>query len=259
MRRLAPLALATFALAAALLAATAPAAPGGGLLFRGERLGQFDAIEAAPGAVTEVPDPLGSGETVLRMTVDDDDVAPLTPTDDPRAQAQSPSLIDQGDEFWLRTEFLIPQGFPARVPGWLSLVSVYGPPYGGASPWRIGLAGREMVWERNRHYDFDSPWRAPLARGRWVSVLLHERFDDHGWVEMWIDGRPITFFARGSSYNSNRLPPTRRLRMATADESNGGAPNSAKIMNYREAGMFATATVYFKGLELGTTRAAVAP
>ena len=257
MRRRFPLALVACALTAALLGAPTLAAADGGLFFRGERLRNFAAVEAAPRAITEVPDPLGSGDTVLKMTVDDDDVAPVTPTDDPRAQAQSPSLIDQGDELWLRTEFMIPKGFPP-VPGWVSLVSIYGPPFAGASPWRIGLAGREMVWERNRHYDFDSPWRAPLVRGRWVSVLLHERFAARGWVEMWIDGRPITFFARGSSYNSNRVPATRRLHMATADESNGDAPNSAKIMNYREAGMFETATVYFKALKLGATRASVA-
>jgi hypothetical protein len=75
---------------------------------------------------------------------------------------------------------------------------------------------------------------------------------------MWIDGKPIAFFARGFSYNGNREPATRRLKMATADESNSGGANSAKIMNYREAGMFETATVYFGALKVGTIRASVA-
>lgn len=231
----------------------------GGLLFNGDHIRDFDEILAAPHAITEVPDPLGGGETVLKMTVDDGDVAPITPTENPRAQAVSPSMIHAGDEFWLRTEFLIPESFPSQVPGWLALVSVYGPPHDGSSPWQIDLSGRHMLWERNEHYDFDTPWKQPLVRGKWVSVLLHERFDDDGWVEMWIDGRPITFFASGMSDSDNRNDhaPTRRLQMATADWSNDEGPNSARTGQYREEGMFETETIYFKALKIGTSRAAV--
>lgn len=258
MRRALLLALGSCLLAVVLVSATAPASGGGGgLLFDGDHLRNFADIEAAPHAITEVPDPLGGGETVLKMTVDDDDVAPVTPTDNPRAQALSPSVIHAGDELWLETEFMIPASFPPRVPGWLSLVSIYGPPYDGSSPWQIGLDGRDMLWERNEHYNFDTPWKQPLPRDQWVRVLLHERFDQHGWVEMWIDGQQITFFARGSSDNRNHEAPTRRLHMATADWSNDEGANAAKIMQYREQGMFETATVYFRALKIGTTRAAV--
>jgi hypothetical protein len=236
---------------------TASARPGG-LLFNGAHIRDFADLEAAPHAITEVPDPLGGGRTVLKMTVHDQDVAPITPTDNPRAQALSPDMIREGDEFWLSTEFLIPGDFPSRVPGWLSLVSIYGPPFDGSSPWQVGLDGRDMVWERNEHYDYDTPWKQRLPREQWVRVLLHERFDDEGWVEMWIDGRPITFFARGSSDNRGHHARTRRLHMATADWSNDGGPNAAKIMQYREEGMFETATVYFGPLRIGTSRAAVA-
>ncbi|MGD9737532.1 MAG: heparin lyase I family protein [Solirubrobacterales bacterium] len=233
----------------------------GGLLFNGNNIRDFADIQAAPHAITEVPDPLGGGEKVLKMTVHDQDVAPITPTENPRAQALTPALIHIGDEFWLRTEFLIPKGkdFPARVPGWMALLSVYGPPYDGSSPWQIDVSGRQMLWERNENYDFDTPWKAPLVRGRWVSVLLHERFDDDGWVEMWIDGKPVTFFARGTSGSDNRNhhAPSRRLRMATADWSNDGGPNSVRISQYREEGMFEVATVYWKALKIGTSRAAV--
>ncbi len=230
----------------------------GGLLFNGNNIRDFADIQAAPNAITEVPDPLGSGEKVLKMTVHNDDVAPITPTENPRAQAITPSMIHEGDEFWLRTEFLIPEDFP-RVPGWMALVSVYGPPYDGSSPWQIDVSGRHMLWERNENYDFDTPWKAPLVRGQWVSVLLHERFDDDGWVEMWIDGQPITFFRSEMSDDDNRNDhgPTRRLQMATADWSNDGGPNSVRISQYREEGMFEVATVYWKTLKIGTTRAAV--
>ena len=45
--------------------------------------------------------------------------------------------------------------------------------------------------------------------------------------------------------------------METADWSNDGGPNSVRISQYREEGMFEVATVYWKTLKIGTTRAAV--
>jgi hypothetical protein len=212
-------------------------------------------LQEAPHAITEVPDPLGSRETVIKMTVKDGDVAPITPTENPRAQALSPSLIEPGDEFWLGTKFMLPQGFPS-VPGWLSLVSIYGPPFKGSSPWEIGVSGEELQWQRDATNDYDVPWQAPMVRGRWETLLLHERFGSDGWVEMWIDGQRVTFFP-GDTYNPNNHPPTDHLEMATADSSNDGGPNSAKIMQYREAGMFEAATVYFGALKIGETAASV--
>ncbi len=226
--------------------------------FTGDRISSFAKIQAAPAAISEVPDPLGSGARVLEMTVSDSDVAPLTPTRNPRAQALSPALIKPGDEFWLRTEFLLPKSFPARVPGWMSLVSIYGPPFDGSSPWQVGLEGRQLSWVRNRDYGYDVPWAQPLRRGAWIELLLHERFAVDGWVEMWIDGRPVRFFS-GGTYNPSHHRPTERLRMRTVDRSNGGAANAAKIMQYRKRGMFRRATVYFSGLTLGATRESVEP
>jgi|GEM_PF-2979020 len=225
------------------------------LLFDGSRLGAFALLQEAPGAITEVADPLGSGQTDFKMTVNDADVAPITPTDNPRAQALSPSFIESGDEIWLRTKFLIPEGFPS-VPRWMSLVSIYGPPFAGSSPWQVEVVGDQLQWARNGTYGFDIPWQTGLVKGRWVTVLLHERFAAEGWVEMWIDGQRVRFFGAGS-YNPSGHPETERLAMATMDSSNGEGANAAKIMQYREAGMFETGTVYFGPLEVGATRLSV--
>ena len=47
------------------------------LLFNGANTSATSRLlQAAPGAITEAPDPAGSGEPVLQMTVDDGDVAP---------------------------------------------------------------------------------------------------------------------------------------------------------------------------------------
>lgn len=215
------------------------------LLFDGSHISDFDLVQAAPNAIQEVPDPTGSGETAMEMTVNDGDVAPITPTDNPRAQELSPPIIEAGDEFWLQTKFLIPQNFPS-VHGWLSLVSVYGAPFEGSSPWQIEVSGNELMWMRNGTYNWDVPWRMPLVKGSWVSVLTHERFAHDGWVEMWIDGQQVEFFGSES-----------RLQMQTMDSSNDAGANAAKIMQYRERGMFNTGSIYFGPLKLGTTRSSV--
>jgi|SRR6187549_39964 len=227
----------------------------GDLLFDGSHLADFDMIQAAPDAMREVSDPLGSGTAAFEITVDESDVYPVTPTENPRAQALSPSFIDPGEEFWLRTKFMLPTSFP-EVDGWLCLSQVYGPPFDGPSPWQLGIRGDELMWQRNGTYDYDIPWQMPLPKGRWVDVLVHQRFASDGWVEMWIDGQQVTFF-QDSSYNPSDAGPTPRVEMATVDSSNDGGANHAKIMQYREAGLFDSATVYFGSLLVGTTRASV--
>jgi outer membrane biosynthesis protein TonB len=233
-----------------------PAIPTEAPIFAGEELGDFETVEAAKGAITEVPDPLGSGQTVLKMTVDDDDVYPITPTENPRAQALSPDIIENGDEFWLQTKFLLPQDFPSKIPGWVGLGSIYGEPFGGPSPWQLDIEGEHINWPRNSLYNWDVPWQMPIVKGQWITVLLHERFAKDGWVEMWVNGQPITFFSSGG-YNPSQIAPTQHLEMQTMDKSNNGGPNAAKIANYRLEGMFDSLTVYFGTLKLGETRESV--
>jgi hypothetical protein len=230
-------------------------APTGSLLFNGAKLSSFAQIQAAPGAIGEVADPLGGAETDFSFTVKDSDVYPLTPTSDPRAQALSPSFIDPGEEIWLKTKVMFPANFP-KVSGWMSLASIYGPPFNGSSPWSIGTSNDQLRWQRNGTYRYDVPWSMPLVRGRWITILLHERFASDGWVEMWVDGQRVTFFGSGT-YNPGNVAPTDRLSMATRDASNNGGANHAKIMQYRQADLFDTATVYFGALQVGTTRSAV--
>jgi hypothetical protein len=226
-------------------------------LFSAATIGSFPMTFAAPGAITEVPDPLGAPRDVLKLTVHDRDVYPLTPTHNPRASLVSPSLLRGGMEVWLATEFLVPVNYP-RVPpgGWVSLTSFYGPPFHNSSPWQLELAGPYLQWQRNATYGFDVPFEQRLQRGQWTSVLMHERFSRHGFVELWIDGRQIEFFSAGT-FNPHRHAPTFRLKMATRDRSNDRGPNSARIAQYRKAGMFGVGTLYFGPLRVGPTRAPV--
>jgi len=225
--------------------------------FHGTRIADFALVQAAPGAIAEVPEPLGGPGRVLAMTVDDADVYPVTPTADPRAQLASPAEIEPGEELWWGTEFLLPGSFPSSVPGWVTVMEgPYGPPYGETPPWHLEVHEDLIRWSRNGTYGFDVPWEMPLVRDRWVTVLVHTRFAEDGFVEMWVDGRQVTFFAGGTA-NPNGVAPTQRLEMMTRDSTNDGAPNSIYIQNYRKAGMFESVETYARGLTIARTRAAV--
>jgi hypothetical protein len=226
-------------------------------IFTGTEISDFDQLQQRAGAITEVQDPLSKSREVLKMTVKDSDVYPITPTEDPRAQALSPNVLEPGDEFWWNSEFMLPPSFPSSVPGWVTLLEgPYGPPFGGTPPWHIEVNGDSIQWSRNGTYGWDVPWQMQLVRNQWVHVLVHERFATDGWVEMWINGQPITFFTAGD-YNPSNEPAATRLDMQTLDSSNDQGPNFLVILNYREAGMFESTTVYQGPMRVGTTRESV--
>lgn len=236
---------------------TEPTSTGSELLFNGSHISDFPLMQAAPGAITEVADPAGSSETVLKMKVSDQDVYPVTPTQNPRAQLLSPSLFQPGTEYWWHSKFFLPADFPSSVPGWLTLLEgPYGPPYAGPPPWHIEVSGSTLQWQRNSTYNWDVPWHMPLVRNQWVDVLVHGRFGTDGWIEMWINGQRVTFFEPGA-YNPNNVASTQRLNMKTMDSSNDGGSNFAVIQSYRKAGMFESVTVYHRPMKIGTTRASV--
>lgn len=227
------------------------------LLFYGASVSDFALNQSAPGAVSEVSDPAGSGQPVMKMTVANSDVAPVTPTSDPRAQLLSPSIIDNGEEFWWSGKFFLPSDFPTSVPGWLTVMEgPYGEPFDGTPPWHIEVNGSHIQWSRNDSYRYDVPWQMPLVRNQWVDVVVHERFAADGWVEMWVDGQPITFFGSGT-YNPNHVAPTTRLAMATRDHSNDEGPNFTVIQSYRKAGMFSSVSLFQGPMAIGRSRTAV--
>jgi Polysaccharide lyase len=226
-------------------------------LFAGSTVRAFPTNHSAPGAISEVTDPLGSGAKVIQMSVSNKDVYPITPTENPRAELTSQPVVAAGQEIWLHTSFLIPADYPT-VPngGWVSLVSFYGAPFNGPSPFHLELDGDQLQWQRNGTYGFDVPYKSTLVKGQWNDVLVHEKFATEGFLELWINGQPINFFTSGG-YNPSHHPATTKLEMATMDSSNNGGPNSAKIMQYRQLGMFENGTMYFSGLQVGASRSSV--
>lgn len=231
--------------------------PSSDVLFKGDQLRDFWLNQSASNAITEVGDPAGSGSKVFKMVVSDSDVYPVTPTENPRAQVLSTPEIEPGDEIWWHSSFYLPASFPSSVPGWLNLLEgPYGGPFNGSPPWQIQVVGNSIQWTRNKTYSWDVPWKMPLVKEKWVDVVVHERFGSSGFVEMWINGQPVTFFA-GGTYNPLGVGSTNHLNMATMDSSNNGGANSIILQSYRKAGMFSSVTVFEGPLTVGKSRASV--
>jgi fibronectin type 3 domain-containing protein len=241
------------------------------LLFNGTDVGDY--LEQAamtnppPGvaaadhnAISQVTDPLGSGEQVFKYEVHNDDVTPKTPTVNPRAQLVGPSNINLGDDVWLENKFMLPSDFPSNVPGWMALFATYGPPFDGSGAWGVEVSGSQIQWQRNDTYGYDVPWSIPLVKNQWIDVLVHEKFDANGFIEMWVNGKQVTFFDKSSTnyLNPNNVAPTTHLTMQTADHTNNGGANSGRVMQYQELNMFTNpVTTYHGPLIVGKTQAAV--
>jgi hypothetical protein len=237
--------------------APVPSEGGPNLIFSALHLNDFWLRQSAPGAITEAPDPAGGSETVFKLTVDDEDVFPVTPTENPRAEMLSPHTIEAGDEIWWSAKFFLPADFPPTTPNFVTLLQgPYGEPWNGTPPFHIEVNGGVIKWQRNSTYGWDIPWQMPLVRNRWVTFLIHERFGSDGWIELWVDGQRVTFFGAGT-LNPSGVAPTQHLAMKTMDSSNNAEPNSIYVMSYRKKGMFPSLTVYQGPLRIGKTQASV--
>jgi hypothetical protein len=138
----------------------------------------------------------------------------------------------------------------------MTLISIYGSPFAGTSPWRMEVKSNEYVYQRNETYSSDIPWNTPLITGKWMEVLTHEKFGNEGSLEIWFNGNKLRFFSPGS-WNPSHYPETEKLEMETMDSSNNEGLNSVRIGQYRQVGMFETATVYYEFVKVGTTRESV--
>ncbi len=224
-------------------------------LFEPATLEDYFIEQGVDGAITEVPDPAGGDETVLKFVVANEDVFPETPTEDPRAQLDSPFMIPDGAVWEMEGAFWLPDDWPDEIPpgAWVQIDQYFGAPYEGSPPWGLKFAGDEFGFQRNATYGFDKPWGTrKWKKEHWTPTKLRGLQSRNGWVEMWIDGEQITFFDpdedKFSTYNPNDEPMGTRLYMETIDDSNFEEPNLAVIQHYRALDSFESLTMYHKHL-----------
>lgn len=209
--------------------------------------------------ISVVDDPvLGDARKVMRFTVQDGDIGP---TENPRAQVETPKMLRGGDEFWVGWSTLFPPDWPNRLPSggasWITLSELYGPPYAGAAPVKFGMrSGTDaLTWQRNSNYGWDIPWeRGPVQTNRWYDQVLHVKLSSDpevGFVELYVN--------TGGGWQQQTLRGSARLHMRTMDSSNGGGPNYHKLALYRKRGMYPVLTVFHAEHRVGTSFDAVAP
>ena len=202
-----------------------------------------------PERIEVVDDPvLGSERSVLRFEVHNEDTGP---TENPRAQLETPFDFEEGDDRYSGFSYLFPEEFPTELPSeaWVALGSIaYGPPFDGAGPLSIRVQnspngeGAELRWQRNDTYDNDIAWTGPKIadiQGRWVDFVFRaklHRDPDEGFVELWMN--------TGDGWERQELNGERHLEMNTYDDSNDGGANNTRIGLYYRQDIDGPLTMY---------------
>jgi hypothetical protein len=192
---------------------------------------------------------LGPARKVVRMTVPDTDTGP---TENPRVQLQSPSILAEGDDAWIGWSTLFPADWPdLPAGGWAVFASVYGPPYTTNGPNALSVGGSGTTSPNFRYgTNYDMPF--PLIRGAWMDFCLHlvmSSLPGGGLAELY------TCISEAEGW---QLRHSWSLATLAAGANDGG-PNEAHINLYRLAGMFDSMTLYHADHRIGTTFSAAAP
>jgi hypothetical protein len=203
--------------------------------------------------------PPRQGQYAARFHVLDTDVAPCTSTENPRAEVETPeSLFKPGDERWEAWSMYLPSTLPAPLQnqGWFVFQEDYGAPWDGSPSigWNLDLVNnpKRFRMDRGEQYGHDQPGSASMILGHWVDFLVHKKFANTasggGFIEVWVDGMPISFNASGCANCTRLMMQT----MHSSQKSVGFYLNA-----YRERGFFSSFDVYYDAVRIGTTRAAV--
>jgi hypothetical protein len=199
------------------------------------------------------------GQYAARFHVLDTDVSPCTSTENPRAEVETPeTLFKPGDDRWEAWSMYLPATLPAplRNQGWFVFQEDYGAPWDGSPSigWNLDLVNNPKRFriDRGDQYGHDQPGTSTMILGHWVDFLVHKKFantaNGGGFVEVWIDGMPMTFNASGCTNCTRLMMQT----MHTTQKSVG-----FYLSTYRERGFFSSFDVYYDAVRIGTTRAAV--
>lgn len=177
------------------------------------------------GSIDIVDSPVREGGNAVRLTAQDGGGG------NARTQLDGPVLFDEGDEAYVGWSTYFPTDLP-EIPGWFVFFEFHGRPHNGSPlPGTFGLddGGDQLSYSRSEQYGYDTPWSAPLQKGRWTDFVLRVKFsksEDVGFVELWVDGRKQSFDGGERLYQST-------------------------IMSDQNDGLYPIATNYFEGGSVG--------
>lgn len=199
------------------------------------------------------------GTYAVRLRAQNGDVAPRTPTSNPRAQVDSPIFWQEGDDAWVGWSTYFPNDFPTelgRTNAWFTFLDVYGEPYrgSGALTFSVDYIDNKQSVSLSRGAESGSgqAWSTPLKRGVWHDFVLHAKLSRDpsvGYVELWYDGAQQTL-----------LDGVRRLPQVTAQQDVSDHNFQVNVTNYRAVNGFrGNVTVFQDAVVAGRSYAAVAP
>lgn len=212
-----------------------------------------------PGHISVVPDPDGSGVGVLKYTVDNADQP--YPGANPRADLLTRPWYTEGSTLFTSIPVQIPTGLtPFRNSGSSYYQFAEAKDTAASFPsWGLGLMADSLGRD---HWFFGSTteigtfgdlWLGPVVDGRWhtfVVAALYTARTGKGWLELDMDGQPVTF-------NMGKFAGQTRATGVTTIVD-GAAAWPLDIDSYRSRNTLAgTMTMYHGAPKIGPSLASV--
>lgn len=227
--------------------------------FENGSLANWSSVQACPGAVSVVRQPVKQGRYAARFRVTDADThsnCREVPTQDPRAQLVGPpGLFKPGDDVYIGFSTYFKSGFPAVTgDAWLQVFQLYGPPFGGSPTLEIAVRGNRLTLNSQQDNGHHTLWEShkEIAKGAgWESVVLRVKWStdpDVGFVELWHNG------TRQVLRNGQQ-----RLRMATFVERINGTSSTVYANLYRSSSAkYGATSLLHDDIRVGATYQSVA-
>jgi hypothetical protein len=164
--------------------------------FESGDLSQWDNVQAVPGKVAIVGDPVAEAAYAGRFEVEGGDEEPETGSQ--RAEVISGEHFEEGDMRYFR--------FLSRVDSWdfghWGIIWQIHDDTDGPPPLSLQLeedASTPMLW-LGPGDGADDFWQAPLPRGEWFEIAIRVVFGREGSVELWLNGEPQTMLDADRGY-----------------------------------------------------------
>jgi hypothetical protein len=227
---------------------------GGSLLFNGSLLSTWSLNQSATSnRVASVVDPAGTSLPTLSFTTYNDDIAPLTPTLNPRSQLVSPDgVLTPGDTYWESFDLYLPASFPTTQPadGWITLQTpVYGSPYSEPPPAEIYIAhGQIRFGTTSDASPYSLPWYEPIVEQTWIDFTWHflvSSSESTGWIELYVNGVQVPL--NDGNGTVSRLP------IALIDPGDAAGPWFSQLQLYYAHNEFPSLNVLYSEFHIATT------
>lgn len=178
-----------------------------------------------------------------------------------RMEVRGKAQFGPGMDRWVITEVFIPASTSTMTAaGWWTITSIFGPPYGGASPNSFSMrrnsagTGNDITWLTPEGRLL---WHTPATKGVWHILARKIRFSTSatdGYSEVWYSQRnadgTLTKPLTRQTITTPTGATTQTYHYVTLGPNNwnGSGLNHADVKNYHTSGMFTgLIPLYFAG------------